>query len=314
MRTFEITVKTSEQATEMVAFYFHEAGAEGVAIEESGTLNKQRDTSLGQWYEHALNDIPEGQAIVQGYFSEEHDIDALVEQFRAIVAQFPEEIGVEPGPNEWSVREVKQEDWATNWKQYYKPVRISETLTIKPTWEAYEAAEGEHVIELDPGMAFGTGTHETTAVCLRTIEKHIAKGDRVVDVGTGSGILAIAAAKLGAGEVIAIDLDPVAVSSATENVALNGMSAQVDVRLGDLLATPIAGEVHVVIANILADIILSFVQDVATVLSPGGKYIVSGVIVERQHDVEQGLIAHGFDILSTEVDNGWVAIVAQKQA
>jgi ribosomal protein L11 methyltransferase len=313
MRWFEITVKTSEQATEMVAFYFHEAGAGGVAIEESGTLNKKRDTSLGQWYEHALNDIPEGQAIVQGYFAEHNDIEALVAEFQAIVANFPEEIGVDPAPNEWSVREVKEEDWATNWKQYYKPVRISKTLTIKPTWEDYTPEPNEKVIELDPGMAFGTGTHETTALCLRTIEKHIAQGDRVVDVGTGSGILAIAAAKLGANEVIAIDLDPVAVSSAKENVALNGMSELVDVRLGDLLATPIDGPVDVIVANILADIILSFVQDVVTVLKPGGLYIVSGVIVERQADVENGLVAHGFELISAERENGWVAIVARKK-
>jgi ribosomal protein L11 methyltransferase len=313
MRWFEITVKTSEQATEMVAFYFHEAGAGGVAIEESGTLNKKRDTSLGQWYEHALNDIPEGQAIVQGYFAEHNNIDELVEQFKQIVANFPEEIGVDPAPNEWSVREVKEEDWATNWKQYYKPVRISQTLTIKPTWEDYTPEPGERIIELDPGMAFGTGTHETTALCLRTIEKHIQPGDRVVDVGTGSGILAIAAAKLGAKEVIAIDLDPVAVSSAKENVELNRISDRVDVRLGDLLATPITAPVNVVVANILADIILSFVQDVVDVLDAGGLYIVSGVIVERQEDVEQGLVAHGFELISAERENGWVAIVARKK-
>lgn len=313
MRWFEITVLTSEQATEMVAFYFHEAGAGGVAIEESGTLNKKRDTSLGQWYEHALNDIPEGQAVVQGYFAEHNDIDKLVEEFKAIVANFPEEIGVDPAPNKWSVREVKEEDWAQNWKQYYKPVRISETLTIKPTWEDYTPEPGERIIELDPGMAFGTGTHETTALCLRTIEKYIKQGDRVVDVGTGSGILAIAAAKLGAKDVVAIDLDPIAVSSATENASLNGVSDIVDVRLGDLLATPIEAPVTLIIANILADIILSFVQDVVDVLAPGGLYIVSGVIVERQEDVENGLQAHGFEIISTERENGWVAIVARKK-
>lgn len=324
MRWHEITVNTTEQAVEMISNFLHEFGAGGVSIEESGTLNKKRDTSLGQWYELPFNDIPEGRAVIKGYFSEGTELDSIMSTLKQSVEGLAE-FGIDTGYPSYELREVDDEDWANAWKQYFKPVRITERLTIKPTWEEYTASEGEIILELDPGMAFGTGTHATTSLCLKTLEEVIKGGEDVIDVGTGSGILSIAAAKLGARSVLAVDLDPVAVSSATDNVKLNGLEDKISVKLSDLLGVFKESEagggadlgvklpVQVVVANILAEIILLFLDDVYKVLAPGGCYVVSGVILSKQQDVENGLRAAGFDVEDVRRDGEWVVLIARKR-
>ncbi|MFD0958620.1 50S ribosomal protein L11 methyltransferase [Paenibacillus chungangensis] len=324
MKWHELTIGTTEEAVEMISNFLHELGAGGVAIEESGTLNKPRDTSLGQWYELPLNDIPEGHAVMKGYFAEGTDMEALLCQLKPRVEQL-REFDIDTGDVSYESLLVDDEDWANAWKQYFKPVKITDTLTIKPTWEAYEAADHERIIELDPGMAFGTGTHPTTSLCLRALESVVKGGEVVIDVGTGSGILAIGACKLGAGKVLALDLDPVAVSSATENVSLNGLSDQVEVRLSDLLGvlregdregtasvTNIQTPVDLVVANILAEIILLFVEDVYEALKSGGTYIASGIYKNKEQDVEEGLKKAGFHIVEKQRDEDWLAFVARK--
>ncbi|MBU5440442.1 50S ribosomal protein L11 methyltransferase [Paenibacillus sp. MSJ-34] len=321
----EITIHTTEEAVEMISNFLHEAGAGGVSIEESGTLNKKRDTSLGQWYEFPLNDIPEGQAVIQGYFAEETDMDEIAEQIRPRIEQL-REFDIDPGQYTIRFRTVNEEDWANAWKQYFKPIRVSDTLTIKPTWEQYAPkSQDEKMIELDPGMAFGTGTHPTTSLCLRTLESVIQGGEEVIDVGTGSGILAIGAAKLGAKQVLALDLDPVAVSSAGENVRLNGLEHQITVHLSDLLQVlnDANGEegaklgvtlpVQVVVANILAEIILLFIDDVYRVLQPGGTYIASGIYKNKEQVVADALEAANFTIVERFRDEDWIAFVARKK-
>lgn len=325
MKWYELTIGTTEEATEMISNFLHEMGAGGVSIEESGTLNKPRDTSLGQWYELPLNDIPEGQAVIKGYFPEGTDTDALIEALKPRIEEL-KDFDIDTGDVTYSAVEVDDEDWATAWKQYFKPLRVSDKLTIKPTWEDYEASEGERIIELDPGMAFGTGTHPTTALCLQTLESVVNGGEEMIDVGTGSGILAIGACRLGAKSVLALDLDPVAVSSATENVRLNGLSDQVEVKLSDLLgvlreeqsdnenrsALSVTVPVDLVVANILAEIILLFIDDVYEALKPDGVYIASGVYKNKETDVEQGLIDSGFQIVEKHRDEDWIAFVARK--
>lgn len=313
---YEITVHTTEEAIEMVSNFLHDLGSGGVSIEESGTLDKQRDTSLGQWYEKPLNDIPEGEATIKGYFSyvDEPTIEQWIHQLSQSIERL-RDYDIEPGEFTITYKMVDEADWANEWKQYYKPVKVSNTLVIKPTWEPYEAADGEVVIEMDPGMAFGTGTHETTLLCLRMIEQEIEHGDQVIDIGTGSGILAVAAARLGAKHVLAIDLDPVAVESAKINAELNGMSNQITARSGDLLQQQDDDELpqaQLIIANILAEIIMSFVTDVYDALVPGGKYIASGIIKDKEAAVEEALKKAGFHIDRKEYENDWVVIVASK--
>ncbi|MBB3108969.1 ribosomal protein L11 methyltransferase [Paenibacillus phyllosphaerae] len=322
MKWHEITIETMEEAQEMISNFLHELDAGGVSIEESGTLNKQRDTSLGQWYEHPLNDIPEGHAIIKAYFSETVDPDGIIATIRPRIEEL-RQYDINPGDFVITKALVDDEDWATAWKQYFKPIRVSERLTIKPTWEEYTPAPDERIIELDPGMAFGTGTHPTTALCLRTLESVIRGDEEVIDVGTGSGILAIGAMKLGARRVLALDLDPVAVSSATENTRLNGLEADIQVYLSDLLGIlesnngqqaeiQVSVPVDVVVANILAEIILLFIDDVYAALKPGGTYIASGIWKNKEEDVEAGLIAAGFTIKDRQRDQDWIAFVAVK--
>lgn len=319
----ELIIHTTEEAVEMVTNFLHEAGAGGVSIEEHVDNNKPRDTSLGQWFEIPPNDIPEGEAKISGFFPEASDLEGIIEEVKARIAELPE-FGIDPGAAEFSVRNVSEDDWANNWKQYFKPLRVSDRLTIKPTWETYEPSSNEEkIIELDPGMAFGTGTHPTTALCLRTLEGVIQDGDEVIDVGTGSGILAIGAMRLGAKHVLALDLDPIAVTSATENVHLNGLEQDVTIYESDLLAVLKSGKdvselgvqlpVRVVVANILAEIILLFIDDVYEALQPGGYYIASGIYKNKEKAVEEGLLAAGFEIAKTAREEDWVVFVARKR-
>ncbi|MFL0375710.1 50S ribosomal protein L11 methyltransferase [Paenibacillus amylolyticus] len=316
----ELTIHTTEEAVEMISNFLHEAGAGGVSIEESGTLNKKRDTTYGELYDVPLNDIPEGFAVIKGYFSEGTDMVALQSEVNPRVEELSE-FGIDTGEVRYETRTVDENDWATAWKQYFKPVRVSERLTIKPTWEEYTPeSSDEKIIELDPGMAFGTGTHPTTSLCLRTLETVIQGGEEVIDVGTGSGILAIGAIKLGAKHVLALDLDPVAVISARENVELNGLEQQITVKESDLLSVlgsqdPALGvqlPVKVVVANILAEIILLFVDDVYNALESGGTYIVSGIWKNKEQVVHDALVASGFEVSAIHRDEDWLAYVARK--
>ncbi|WP_340013835.1 50S ribosomal protein L11 methyltransferase [Paenibacillus sp. FSL K6-1318] len=316
----ELTIHTTEEAVEMISNFLHEAGAGGVSIEESGTLNKKRDTTYGELYDVPLNDIPEGFAVIKGYFSEGTDMAALQSEVNPRIEELSD-FGIDTGEVRYETRTVDEDDWATAWKQYFKPVRVSERLTIKPTWEEYTPeSPDEKIIELDPGMAFGTGTHPTTSLCLRTLETIIQGGEEVIDVGTGSGILAIGAIKLGAKHVLALDLDPVAVISARENVELNGLEQQITVKESDLLSVlgsqdPALGvqlPVKVVVANILAEIILLFVDDVYHALESGGTYIVSGIWKNKEQVVHDALVASGFEVSAIHRDEDWLAFVARK--
>lgn len=319
----EITIHTTEEAVEMISNFLHESGAGGVTIDEHVDNSKPRDTSLGQWFEIPPNDIPEGEAKISGYFPEGINIEEVIQVITERIAEL-KDYNIDAGKATITSKPVHEDDWANNWKQYFKPLRVSERLTIKPTWEEYtpESPE-EKIIELDPGMAFGTGTHPTTSLCLRTLESVIQEGDEVIDVGTGSGILAIGACQLGASRVLALDLDPVAVSSATENVKLNNLEDEITVIESDLLSV-IKGEemssslgvqlpVRVVVANILAEIILMFHGDVYEALQPGGYFIASGIYKNKVEVVEAGLTDVGFEIVEINRDEDWVAFVARKR-
>lgn len=311
MKWSELSIHTKNEAVEAISNILHEAGASGVVIEDSAEFAKPREDQFGEIY--ALNeaDFPKDGVIVKAYLSESSFLNETVEEIKAAITNLTN-FNIDIGENVVSIVEVNEEDWATAWKQYYHPVKISERFTIVPTWEDYTpVSTDELIIELDPGMAFGTGTHPTTVMCLQGLEKVVKEGDTVIDIGTGSGVLSIGAALLGAKSVHALDLDEVAVRSAKENVALNKVEDTVSVFHGNLLDT-VKEPADVVVANILAEIITSFTDDAFSIVKPGGLYVTSGIIGAKRDDVKTALEASGFVIEEVLLMEDWVAIIARR--
>lgn len=209
---------------------------------------------------------------------------------------------------------VNEEDWANSWRAYYKPVKVGERMVICPAWEQYQPAEGELVIRMDPGMAFGTGTHETTRLVIRLLERYTTPGCRMLDVGTGTGILAICAARLGAGLCRAYDIDPTAVRVARENIKDSGLS-QVTCDRSDLLKQVdlTDGPYDLICANIVADIIIRMAPDVGRYLKDDGVLLVSGIIRERCGDVQEALAKEGLLVVEELDDNDWCALALKKR-
>lgn len=207
---------------------------------------------------------------------------------------------------------VSEADWANNWKKYFKPLSVGERLLIRPTWEAAEDAGDRAVLSIDPGMAFGTGGHDTTRLVLETLEQYITPETDLLDVGCGSGILSIAALLLGAKSAVGVDIDPLAVKTARENGALNGFEEpRFTVLEGDLV-DKISGAYQVVAANIVADAIIALSASIPAFLAPGGVYIVSGIIDTREADVLEALAACGFAVTQRREHGGWLCMVCQK--
>ena len=212
---------------------------------------------------------------------------------------------------EISVEGVCEDDWAESWKQYYKPVPLGR-ITVVPAWEKYEAREGEIIIRMDPGMAFGTGTHETTRLVIRLMQDEMKGGERVLDVGTGSGILSICASKLGAGRCNAYDIDPVAVKVARDNVESDGCT-NITVGVSDLLKdVDISnGKYNFCVANIVADIIIRMLPDIDKYLEKGSPLILSGIIGERAAEVREAATALGFTVEREITENDWVGMLVR---
>lgn len=200
-----------------------------------------------------------------------------------------------------------EQDWADSWKQYYKPIKIGKRLVVVPMWEKYESEPNEVIVKMDPGMAFGTGTHETTRLCATLLEGYITEQSKMLDVGCGSGILAICASKLGAKECYAYDIDPVAVKVARENVKDNNVT-NIECGVSDLLKGVKAGKYDVITANIVADIIIRLLPDISQFMHKETVLVISGIIDERCEDVYESINKNGFKIVDEIHENGWCAI------
>lgn len=309
MKWAEISIETTHEATEAVANIFHELGSSGVVIEDPALINSYRNS--GTW---EYCDIPEATdtktVIVKAYLPADDRLDEKLRLFRKRIDELNRH-DLDKGSGIIDCHEIHEEDWASSWKEYFHTTKVGERIVIKPSWETYQSAADDLVIELDPGMAFGTGTHQTTAMCCRCLETVIKPGDAVFDIGTGSGILAVAAAKLGASAVSAVDLDAVAVRVATENVAANRMEKIVAVTQGDLL-TGVSGKADVIIANIIADVIIRLIPDIPAKLKDGGVFIASGIISERLGDVTAAALDQSLVVDKVLEEGGWVAMLIRK--
>ncbi|KKK33146.1 ribosomal protein L11 methyltransferase [Mesobacillus campisalis] len=311
MKWSEIGILTTNEAIEPISHILHEAGASGVVIEDPFELVKEREDQFGEIYQLNPDDYPEEGVIIKAYLPVNSFLGETVDGIKAAVNNLVS-YDIDIGKNRVTISEVNEEEWATAWKKYYNPVKISEKFTIVPTWEEYEpVSSDELIIELDPGMAFGTGTHPTTVLCIQALERTVQTGDRIIDVGTGSGVLSIAAAKLGAGRIEALDLDEVAVNVARVNIKLNKVQDLVEVRQSNLL-DGVEGESDIVVANILAEVILRFVDDAYRIVKKDGYFITSGIIQQKKESVKEALLNAGFAIEEVISMEDWVAIIAKK--
>jgi ribosomal protein L11 methyltransferase len=308
----EISIHTTNEAIEPISNILHEAGASGVVIEDPFELVKIREDQFGEIYQLNPKDYPEEGVIVKAYLPINSFLGETIEEIKSTINNLIV-YNIDIGRNDVSVSEVHEEEWATAWKKYYHPVKISKRFTVVPTWEEYTPVNSDElIIELDPGMAFGTGTHPTTVMSIQALERTVKKGDSVIDVGTGSGVLSIAAAMLGAEKVKALDLDEVAVQSAKLNLELNKVHTFVNVSQNNLLEG-ISDEVDVVVANILAEVILRFTDDVAKTVKPGGYFIAAGIIQQKKDQVKESIETAGFDIVETLRMEDWVAFIAKRK-
>ncbi|WP_079422464.1 50S ribosomal protein L11 methyltransferase [Clostridium oryzae] len=306
---YEVKVITNSESIEPISGIFYGLDVKGVSIEDPNDII-QREQGPLTWDFADINILEyKGKyAVVRGYFNITENGDELLTYVKNKIAELRES-GMDVGLGEASCQVVKEEDWANNWKKYYVPTKIGESIVVKPIWENYSAKEGELVVELDPGMAFGTGTHETTRMCVKALERTVKHENVVFDIGTGSGILAITAAKLGAKHVIGVDLDPVAVDSALENVKFNKLN-NIEILKGDLMEV-VQGKADIIVANIIAEVIVILTDQVKKFLDAGGLFITSGIIRDREKMVVDKLEKEGFEVVNIERDGEWVCITSK---
>jgi ribosomal protein L11 methyltransferase len=304
MRWLELTVQAHPEAVESVSELLRRYSSDGVVIEEPFEL-----TDDGQDYR-----VLYGQPVkIHAYIpvdGKEEDACQQIEQGLWYLASIGKNF-----VGEMQKHVVDEEDWANAWKDYYHVTHIGRRLVIRPSWREYTPKEHEVVVTLDPGMAFGTGVHPTTRMCLEQVEQRVQAGMRVLDVGTGSGILALAAAKLGAQQVDAIDNSSVAVESAIANIAMNDLGDRIKVVLGvldEVEAERIAGCYNLVLANILAHVIGSIAPYLARALAPQGLVVVSGIIEARRHEAEGPLLESGLALVEEVKIDDWLALVYKK--
>lgn len=304
MNWLEIAVHVPHEGVDMVSNIFDDLGAGGVVIEDPALISKYIEANIWDHYEFPPEVLNQPMPIVKAYLPEGHDLEKKLALLQERLICLPL-----PAIPRFDTKGVQEEDWATAWMQYYKPVEIGKRLAVKPSWEDYTPPAGRVVLELDPGMAFGCGNHPTTTMCMEFLEGLISGEETIADVGTGTGILAIASAKLGSKQVYAVDLDQVAVKVAKENVTLNGVEQQVEVLHGNLL-DKVTQPVDIVIANIVANVIILLAPDVPRILKKGGHFITSGIIQFRADEVREKLQAAGFRVLERKEDGEWVSYLS----
>ena len=306
----EITIHTTNEASEIVESILLDYGSTGVAIEDPTTLEENLHDDFGTIVELSPTDYPEVGVIVKGYINELNFDDETFNRFKDELEQLGKNINI----GEFFKIEtttIQDSDWENSWKDYFDILNIGEKFVIVPTWREYENEEGKYVINIDPGMAFGTGGHETTSLCIKNLEKYVKPHDNVIDVGCGSGILSIAASYLTDGSLKAVDLDKLAVDVSRENFALNNLENRIEVEEASLL-TKETKKYDVIVANILAHIIELMLEDAYKLLEDGGYFITSGIIKDKKDELLEKMLEQCFKLVEETSDNEWYSFVVTK--
>ncbi len=322
MKWLKYTINTTTEAVDLVSDMLSELGIEGIEIEDNVPLTESDTKGM---FIDILPELPpdEGNAKVSFYLDDDtapEEIEALLEQVRDGLEETALFVNIGEGTIETG--ETEDKDWINNWKEFFKPFTVDDIL-IKPTWEQIPEEHKEKLmIEIDPGTAFGTGSHETTQLCIRQLQKYVAPGVKVLDIGTGSGILGIAAIKLGAEYAFGTDLDENAVTAALENVEVNHIPAeQFPIVTGNIIDDEALqqqagiGTYDIVVANILAPVIIMLTGEADRHLKPGGIFITSGIINMKEEAVKEAFAAHPvWEVLETTYQGEWVSITARKRS
>ena len=319
MKWKKYTLTTTTEAVDLISSMLDEIGIEGIEIEDNVPLTEQETKGM---FIDILPELPpdEGVARASFYLEDASREAEILKQVREGVEEL--RAFVDPGAGTVEISETEDKDWINNWKQYFKPFTVDDIL-IKPTWETVPPQDQDKLlIQIDPGTAFGTGQHETTQLCIRQLKKHVKPGDRVLDVGTGSGILGITALKLGAGEVFGTDLDENAITAVGENLEANGISqdrfraVQGNI-IDDETLQKEAGEGcwDIAVANILADVIIPLQKEIPAHLKDGGLFIASGIINMKEQAVREAVEANPLlEITEIHHQGEWVSVTARKRA
>lgn len=285
-------------ATDLISEIFYEFGLQGVVIEAPDKMPPNADPTMRRPIDYA----------VIGYLPEDESLEKRCRVLESELSRLKKTFSIR---YDILYRKTAEEDWAESWKAFFKPEKISPRLVVKPTWQAYHEEPGEIILEIDPGMAFGTGTHPTTVLCLQMIEQYLKPGDTFLDVGTGSGILMVAAAKLGASRLMGIDKDKTAVDIAESNLLINGISSDVFQTETGHLIDSVKDRYQVVVANILTEPVLILLKDMGSVLSDTGTFILSGITEDNAERVRDRMASLGFNHLETRHQDEWVAIAGR---
>ncbi len=316
----EFTVYTSSEGLDAVAARLDSIGIGQLELFEGRNRVEQYLKDASAFWDYAdINEIaPKDEPYVRAYIADEPKnrgiIDAIIPEISGM-KDF--DYGIDLGRLEIVVRDVREEDWANNWKAYYKPIEIGKRLLICPSWEDPNKTD-RVVLRIDPGMAFGTGSHQTTRLCMELIEKYVKRGCSMLDVGCGSGILSVAAMLLGAGSAVAADVDPIADTIAVENAKINGFGeAAYRVVIGNVIEdegtkAAVAGTYDIIAANIVASVIIPLTPMIPSMLKDTGVYISSGIIIDRLEDVKRTIMKNGFEIVDLLTEGDWAAIASRK--